>query len=100
MTTVERLRALHVEVRGSTMEPDPADPTRMRRTAYCRWCADSRHRDDPRWPCETAALLDVAEAVQRMLGSGVTGDHDEDPTDFWFSLNDAIAALDRLDGAS
>jgi hypothetical protein len=55
--TIDEMRAAHVEVRGPTMEPDPADPGRLRPTAYCGFCAAHRPDEDPRWPCETARLL-------------------------------------------
>jgi hypothetical protein len=38
------------------MEPDPANPSLMRQTAYCRFCAIHRPDEDPRWPCETGRL--------------------------------------------
>ena len=57
----------HVEVRGFTMEPDPANPALMRQTAYCRFCAAHRPDEDPRWPCGTARL---AWALQRSAEFG------------------------------
>ena len=62
-----RLRALHVEVRGDSMEPDPAKPGYMRPTVFCRWCADHRPDEDMRWPCETVALLDRLERAEAAL---------------------------------
>jgi len=117
MTTIERLRALlaeatpgpwrarkwpsprMVEVLATTKPPivpwsgfDDSDRTLKEHDANAVLIAAAVNG--------LPALLDAAEAVQRMSGSGVTGDQDEDPTDFWFALNDAIAALARLDGAS
>jgi len=36
------------------MELDPADPTQLRQTAFCAWCAVHRPDEDPRWPCSSA----------------------------------------------
>ena len=103
MSTIERLRALLDGL------PPSWPVTRLGHAPHCGDGAEfpwdcTCDLPDFREDLEKAinglpALLDVAEAVQRMSGSGVTGDQDEDPTDFWFALNDAIAALARLDAS-
>lgn len=43
-----------------------------------------------------AALVkgrEIERAVRRIAASGTTGDQDEEETDFWFAVNDALAAL-------
>ena len=50
----------HTRTTKPTMEPDPGDPTKVRQTAYCQWCATHRPDEDPRWPCETARLFALA----------------------------------------
>jgi hypothetical protein len=87
MSTIERLRA---QAHWAIVHPEP------------RVWGDGDVTYTPLMtvdPLRVIALLDVAEAVGRMAGSGASGDQDEEPTDFWFAVNDAITALDRLDGA-
>lgn len=43
---------------------------------------------------EVARYRRIEEAVERMAASGVTGDQDEEESDFWFAVNDAFAALE------
>ena len=62
----------HVEVRGTTMEPDPANPALMRQTAYCRFCAQHRPDEDPRWPCETARYEAALDDVWSYSRSAIT----------------------------
>ena len=130
MSEIDRLRALHAQVFGSTMEPDPAQAGYMRRSTFCQFCASWRDEEDPRWPCETSRLLDVAEAAREPSSNepDCTCDRDDDSdpgrpvvlcekhermlrplrwdtlammvVDFLANDTALRATLDRLDGAS